>query len=857
LALSPIHNKFVEKSIRGTLACYKSAFTAKGDFRLPMISGTEHFDIHASVVFQLGESLITDSVQALVELVKNSYDADASYCKLTISTEKLADPESTFRGAAGSITIEDDGTGMTLEGIRQGWLTISNSEKRDLKDRTLTTKKGRTPLGDKGLGRLGTQRLGVNVELFTRTQNSPVEHHVWFSWKDFVGQNRLSDVDISRDDRSPTLKHGTKLVISDLRELSLWKGNAVKQLETSLSQLISPYKEVRDFVVYAVVDGKELELMEISEKLRQSAQLRYQINFDRALLRIIGRARLSYVRPERAQDKAIFTDLVESDDGQRFFDFLKHTKAATQFSFEELNQGGWFVGYKTVRGFDDFDGLELADGRPANPGPFKGEVDFFSLDIQSISEQSAFDTASEYRQAINSLSGIKVFRDGFGIRVASDWLGLGKQWTKGGSYYTLKPQNTLGYIAITARDNRQIEETTDREGFKGSPYYKNFYNLLTYFVRFSGQAQEALRRGWIDFRKAAERKVASVPEDTRPEALSATIGQALAKAIRYSTVLSQAFLRVRSSVSKSRETLEGQRNGDAHVLENLLNDLMGTIADAEKISKEVQEYLDEVARLEKVGNVLTSQIQTLRDQIRQVHEIIGLGLTAEALSHETENITTQLAQRNKQLVRHLRSNAIRDPKIVSFTEYVNTTVAGLRRQLLFLAPSLRYVREKREVIDLDEFSSELFKHYTMHFSSISAPISVSLKAKKGQHFQVEMNKGKLIQIMDNLFLNSEYWLLEDKRLGRLSLGTITLEIAKPYIRISDNGRGVDPAVESTLFEPFVSAKSEGKGRGLGLYIVQQLLDSEGCTIRLMPQRNAYGRMFMFEIDLTGALRDKH
>jgi len=836
--------------------------TRGGNNQVPISSGSEHFDIHASVVFQLGESLITDSVQALVELVKNSYDADASYCKLTISTEKVADPESSFAGSVGSITIEDDGTGMTLDAIRRGWLTISDSEKRDFKDRTLTTKKGRTPLGDKGLGRLGTQRLGFNVEMFTRTESSPVENHVWFSWKDFLGQHRLSDVDINREERLPVLKHGTKLLISDLREVTLWKGNAVKALETSLSQLISPYKEVRDFDVYAVVDGKELELVEIGEKLRQSAELRYILNFDRELFRISGSARLAYIRPPRTQDKAVFADLVESDNGDRYFAYLKQTKIAQQFSFEKSSQGGWFLSYKTVRSFADFDGLELVDGKAANPGPFKGEIDFFSLDTQSSSEQSAFDTASEYKQIINTLSGIKVFRDGFGIRVASDWLGLGKQWTKGGSYYTLKPQNTLGYIAITARDNRQLEETTDREGFKSSPYYKNFYTLLTYFVRFSAQAQESLRRGWNDFRKTYERKLANVPEDSRPEALSATIGQALAKAVRHSTALSQVFLRVRASIDNSKAALgavkriEGQ-NGDYHHLETVLGELTEAVNDAEKISKEVQEYLDEVARLEKVGSVLTSQIQTLRDQIQQVHEIIGLGLTAEALSHETENITTQLAQRNKQLVRYLRSNSIKDARIVSFTEYVNTTIAGLRRQLLFLAPSLRYVREKRETIDVEQFTGELFKHYTMHFSSITAPISISVKARKGQHFQIEMNRGKLIQIMDNLFLNSEYWLQEDKRMGRLSLGTITIEVVKPYVRVSDNGRGVDPVVESTLFEPFVSAKSEGRGRGLGLYIVQQLLDSEGCSIRLMPQRNLNGRMFMFEIDLTGALRDKH
>src|SRR5260370_41225958 len=105
-------------------------------------SAGEHFDIHASVVFQLGENLITDSIQALVELVKNCYDADASFCKLNISTERISDPASPFKGAIGSITVEDDGNGMTLDSIRRGWLTISNSEKRDFKDRTLQTKRG-------------------------------------------------------------------------------------------------------------------------------------------------------------------------------------------------------------------------------------------------------------------------------------------------------------------------------------------------------------------------------------------------------------------------------------------------------------------------------------------------------------------------------------------------------------------------------------------------------------------------------------------------------------------------------------------------------------------------------------------
>ena len=244
--------------------------TSKSDSPPHATSG-EHFEIHASVVFQLGESLITDSVQALVELVKNCYDADATFCKLNISTEPISDPASPFVRAVGSISIEDDGSGMTLDLIRRGWLTISNSDKRDFKDKTLRTARGRTPLGDKGLGRLGTQRLGYNLEMFTRSEGSATEHHVWFSWKDFMGQSRLSDVNINRDEIQPTRKHGTTLIISQLRELDLWRGDdAIKELETNLSQLISPYREVRDFVVFATVDGKALELLEVGKSFAEA-----------------------------------------------------------------------------------------------------------------------------------------------------------------------------------------------------------------------------------------------------------------------------------------------------------------------------------------------------------------------------------------------------------------------------------------------------------------------------------------------------------------------------------------------------------------------------------------------------------
>jgi len=231
-------------------------------------------------------------------------------------------------------------------------------------------------------------------------------------------------------------------------------------------------------------------------------------------------------------------------------------------------------------------------------------------------------------------------------------------------------------------------------------------------------------------------------------------------------------------------------------------------------------------------------------------EAIGLGLTAEALVHEIQNIVDQLARRNDQIIRYLRDQGSRDARLIAYTEYVNTSIAGLRKQLSHFAPSLRYVRERREAIDLlDFFEQEIGDYHCQRLEQ--ERIGVEIVSTAARDFIIRMNRGKLRQIVDNLFLNSEYWLREELRVRRIERGKITVELALPVVRISDNGPGVDPSVGTTLFEPFVTTKGRGRGRGLGLFVVQQLLDSDGCTITLLPDPT--GRPHTFEIDFTGAL----
>ena len=199
----------------------------------------------------------------------------------------------------------------------------------------------------------------------------------------------------------------------------------------------------------------------------------------------------------------------------------------------------------------------------------------------------------------------------------------------------------------------------------------------------------------------------------------------------------------------------------------------------------------------------------------------------------------------------LRALELNDRVLTGFVEHVKSSGMALRKQMSYLSPALRYVREQRESIEVETFMNELAAFYRGRLEQHKIAICVDVDEDMG--LRVRMNRGKLTQIIDNFVLNSEYWLREDIAQGRTKRGVITIQVSRPFVRISDSGRGIDPNIEHALFEPFVSAKGKGRGRGLGLFIVKQLIDSEGCNVGVLPERNSNRRLFKFQIDFRGAL----
>jgi signal transduction histidine kinase len=842
-----------------------------------MAKSSLHFEVHPSVVYQLGESLISDAMQAIIELVKNSYDADASYSKVVIDTQgvtKLGD--SYYKDEKGGIiSIEDDGCGMSLDDIRNGWLTISNRQKLEIKRKKKTTKKGRTPLGDKGLGRLGVQKLGKNIEIYTKRERKE-GYHIGFSWVDFLGSEKLENVTVQYDEISYPKSSGTKIVISGLMEPELWEEKeektddklkvkkkikdkqkpVIELLKNELSKLISPYKEIRDFTVYIEINGNPIDLIEISDSIRNSALLKYKINFDGKKLFITGTVKLDYFLPQKREEASLFQNIVRKDNGRRFFSYLEKQNFARGIKLTRSKTMKWFVDFVYKRTFSDIDKVEYIDeNKIANPGSFFGEVDAFNLNFYD-EDKNIFDQKSEYRDIIKKMSGIRVYRDSFAIRVDEDWLGLGKQQTIGSSFYGLRPLNTLGFISLTARDNIDLEETTDREGFKNTIYYRNFFLLLQQFVKFTGDAQENLRRSWNEFRKKHIESISDVKETDTLEDMTKT----METVINNAPVRKKTFDKFGVQISKSKPIMdkikvtlkESEISSELRKqADDLLNQFKDLLDESTTALNQGKEYLSELDSLKGLPGIIDERIKDLYKKMEIMYETAALGLTAEALSHEINNIIDQLAIRVKAIKIDLSKKGITEKNILIFIEYVNSAIHGLQKQMSFLSPTLRYVREKRNVIVIKELINEIIGYFKERWGD--EPIIINIVDATNENFLVRINKGKLIQIVDNLLLNSEYWLKEDIKQEKIKKGIINIDISAPYIYISDNGRGIDPSVEFTLFDSFVSTKANG--RGLGLFIVKKLLATEGCDIELLPDRNKKKHLFKFRLDLGGIINE--
>ena len=197
---------------------------------------SDHIRFSPEILSRLGEELIPNPEQGILELVKNSYDADATECVVTLI------PNST--GETIEIQISDNGNGMDKKTIQDGWLILGKSAKST--ERQARGRFARSPVGDKGLGRLSALRQGEEVLLLTRPKSEPGwEYSVRIFWKLFDSVRVVEDVDIDIK-RTPTKQNnGTEIHIKGLK--NKFKKGDIERLARDLVLLSEPFASQNEY----------------------------------------------------------------------------------------------------------------------------------------------------------------------------------------------------------------------------------------------------------------------------------------------------------------------------------------------------------------------------------------------------------------------------------------------------------------------------------------------------------------------------------------------------------------------------------------------------------------------------------
>jgi signal transduction histidine kinase len=406
----------------------------------------------ARLIHTIGSDLIGDSYAALVELVKNSYDADATKVDIGFKYTEIDNEQALI------ISIKDDGHGMDFDTVINKWLVPATDDK--LK-RKVSKKGSRTLQGRKGIGRFAASILGQEMTLSTVDENGEKSEAV-IDWRIFKTDEFLENIELLIEKKETQEPSGTEILIIAKDEkyeevvidengdeeviektdskLSYWNKDSLEQLINELRKLISPFEESTEDEFKINLSFENSPFQEIDKKITIDTYpiIRY---YDYRIFGTIsndGTASLEFennINPEAVQKEKI---------SQKF----------------ELSGNNKYCGLIKVD-FRVFDREPDAIDNLINKGL-----------INPVSKK--YMGKNEARRLLNEVYGVNVYKNNFRIRPYGnggvDWLDLDKDRIQN---FTLKISNNqiVGFLTIQSEEKSGLEEKSARDGLKENEYY--------------------------------------------------------------------------------------------------------------------------------------------------------------------------------------------------------------------------------------------------------------------------------------------------------------------------------------------------------------------------------------------------
>ncbi|SFN61882.1 Signal transduction histidine kinase [Pseudomonas sp. NFACC24-1] len=480
----------------------------------------------ARIVRTIGDQLISGPEAALIELVKNAYDADSPYVKIKIIPPQNGD----WENEPSWIIVSDAGHGMTSNDLLDKWLEPATSDKVTRKTSPI---KHRKMLGAKGVGRFATARLGKRLELesTTLTADHTLETSLMkVDWQQFEQAKYLDEVDIEITPTIAAEKPGVTLTISELKDT--WSQKKLENLIKELRRMASPLSsQDSDFKIFLDI----------------SAFNKDTHNFDGHDLLLNPFEKNSPRSPEQ-----VITPLsIES---------LFHYKLEGEFSAD----GGFIGTFLNDRGDRVQHPLHLPASKlypeEDSCGPVKIRLNIYDREsdaIQSLFQGLGFGAMGrmESRKLLNENIGVGIYRDGFRIRpygdAETDWLELERMRVQNPSK-KLGLNQLAGIVTIDDENLSGLIERSSREGLEHNGAFARLKRQIAELLSHI----ESIRQ---DFRERAG--LSRKPIGSTNNVHSSSTMEATAKAIAelptiYRDKIEKAFIKETTALKTAIEDLE-------------------------------------------------------------------------------------------------------------------------------------------------------------------------------------------------------------------------------------------------------------------------------------------------------------
>ncbi len=754
------------------------------------------FNVDAYTARLIGRENVSKLEGAILEIVKNAYDADAKAVCIYYSNERQC------------VYIMDNGTGMTEDIIRTHWMTIGNSSKKE----TYVTKGKRIQTGAKGIGRFALDRIADRCHMLTVSDMGGVEWVV--DWNDFNRKKRISDVKarISESDSSLTEYanidkwknsslaaivrrlefdgNGTVFVLEGLHDV--WDDKTVQRLRRHLENLLPP-DVVHDFRIFFFCDTTaELAAEVVSSNL---GDCDYRISF-----KVNGNTlKIGLLRNEfdfQGEEDRVFKEAGFDETERPYF---HGTEKCTEYGFDEIGEDKNWIG--------DFKGVLYFNKIAATKVDIKK---FYYKDI------------SARRNLTKDFGGIKLYRDHFRVRPYGeygdndfDWLelsarrnrspaGLGHESGK----WCVGAEQMVGIIEIS-RKNTNLEDAANRNGIQEGKGFRQLKNIILRVILEFERDRQAVGRKLAAY---AKKKNGLQRERERIEELAAA--------------------------RRQWEAEQKQQKGSSENLsEKLAKDKTSAFGGAEE--KEVPSELS--VNPEEVSDLLKSmderqeqELQELRDEIKMLQTLATTGIITNMFMHEIRTLTTNIG-----LELDSAYDAIKyDDDVESAFKNIQQAITFKKNFASWFGVTIESIkkdkrqRKRHNIAEMltpfiDTWKNILEKNHVDMFFSCDGDIEL-----KCFEFDVE-------NIISNLIANS-LASFERENCEILEKKEIAISIRKEengcVLSYEDTGWGLAPKYKThpeLILEPFESSRSmeeNEEGTGMGMWIVNRtVLEYNGAV----------------------------